>query len=266
MKNKNIQTKNNEKFCLFYNSSIKFTINEWIKVYSIIWIMYLVFNTKNPIMNFLNTIKNKLLDESKMIYFVILFLSAFLYLFFILFGVYWAGGKEAVKSLFGKMKWVYILYLLGFGTLYIIFLIFSNQISSYIPYGVGVDYTDALFLFQYKSLPSFVIVTIHNFIFNLCSEICYVLIFLGMYQLFRRIFPKSKVIFLIFTYIVGAVFVGILYTTPYSPYIVHNILELGIPQIILFVAYRKSHNVLFPVLVKTLSIMIFIFLYVLLLV
>lgn len=259
MNNKNIEIKS-KKESLLYNSSIKFGINEWVKILSLIWISYLIFNTKNPFVKIINTVKDKLLEDPSVINFFIIIVSSMLYLFLILLGVFWAVGLEGIKGIIGKIRPIHLWYGILFGILYILFSFIGIFLSSFIPYNFGLEYTNTLDIIQYTSLKSFILITINNIILIIGNELSYILVFLAIYQLFKKILPNNKV-YLALSYIVGGIFAGVLSTTAYSPYIIHNIVEIGISQIPIFISYRKFQNIFVPIFAKYIFLRIFLIFY-----
>ncbi|QQK08573.1 hypothetical protein [Miniphocaeibacter halophilus] len=231
---------------LFSKNNYRLTINQWIKVFSVMWLTYLLFNTINPITKIIARAEANLLFDSGISDIVIILLTGFVYLSLITLGVVWASGFHGLKRLFAKPRLGNIWYIILYGLLFIIFTNIGNIIAEFIPYSFEIDITNTLEAAQFESIALFIITSIYYFFIYFAHQIINIMIFFAMYQLLCKLIPKNKKIIMFLTYIFSSIIAGALTTTPVNGFVFHNILIGGLGQIPLYWAFRKSKNILIP--------------------
>jgi len=173
--------------------------------------------------------------------------GAILYCAISLGGLFWAAGFEGFKQLFAKPRWRDLWYIVAYGSLQLIFNAFGTFLASFVPTTFGENLTDTLGAAQFDSLAGFWTATVANFFSTFSSQIIAVLIFLCLIQ---YLLPQIKTPWLGWTvvYTLTCLLVGALATTADNSQLVQNILVYGLGQLPLLWAYRRSRNVLIPVL------------------
>lgn len=232
----------------FSETQPHFTINEWLRVFAVMWLTYLFINVNNPISNLLFMSGPAFLRHHQPIEIIGIIGLSIGYALLMLIGLYWAGRTPAVKALFAKPRWRDLWYILAYGALNLIFQSIGNFFGDMIPTQIGVNLNNSLNVSQLDSSVVFWTVTGRQFFLTLGSQLFAVALFLAFWQLWHHYLPNKPRVATVLTYVVAAALAGILTTTPENSGILQNMLSAGFAQVPLFWAYRRSRNVLVPTL------------------
>ncbi|GAF39002.1 hypothetical protein FC83_GL001639 [Agrilactobacillus composti DSM 18527 = JCM 14202] len=229
---------------LFSETPLKLTINDWIKAFSVMWLTYLLFNTKNPFANSLNVSGTTFITSATAGLQILIVLSGLIYFGLICLGVFWAVGIKGFQQLFARARFRDVWYVIGYGVLFSVFQSMGTGLSEIIPVNYNVDLVNTLQAAQLTSWSAFAFIGIHSFFYLLGNQIIAIMIFLAIYQAVHHVLPKHRRWAMFFTYLIAAILVGALSTTPANAHLARNVIAGGIAQLPLFWAYRRSRNVL----------------------
>ncbi len=234
---------------LFAEEPFKLDINNWIKIFAIIWIMYLIMNTINPITKIVNNAELNLLTGGNFIDTTIILLKNILYFTILSLGVIWVAGIEGYKKLYQKFRFVDILLVFFYSILYIIFIGAGAILIEFIPNNLGIEANSILETVQYISFGKNNIVGIYELFLVATEQLSSILIFLGVYSIVLSKLAKRPKLGVVVVYLVSSIITGALMTTPVNRGLINNIIMYGIGQIPLFFAYRRTRNILIPIFV-----------------
>ena len=227
-----------------YPMQPRFDSNQWVKVFTIFWLTYIAFNVKSPLTTFFNPRMGSTWRPQDT---VIIITGALLYCAISLGGLLWAAAFDGLKQLFAKPRWRDLWFVVAYGGLQLLFNAAGTYLASFVPTTFGENLTGTLAAAQFDSLSGFWTATVANFFSTFSSQVIAILIFLYLIQ---SLLPRFKTAWLGWTVVYGltCILAGALATTADNSQLLQNILVYGFGQLPLLWAYRRSRNVLVPVL------------------
>ncbi|MCI1913212.1 hypothetical protein [Schleiferilactobacillus perolens] len=228
------------------------TINEWIKVLATIWLIYLLFNTKNPLSIYFTPSVTEFRMHGSLGLDLRLIGAGLLFLGLVLASAWWAFGKAGIVKLFPRWRVRDGFMTFGYGLLTWLFFLIGNIFADFVHAKYFVNTDSALDLGQFDSWSNYWVVTARYVPMMIGQILALILIFLALYQIGRHVIPQTSrflrglTTFLI--YVVAAVAYAGIMTTPLNPNFAQNVWINGMMAIPMLWAYRRTRNVLVPMI------------------
>lgn len=230
----------------FTQSAPIFDIDNWIKAFSVMWLTYLLFNTNNPLSNYLNPFGLQHQDDLSLKTTVLVIFGGILYTLLVVAGIHWAGGFSGLHKLFAKFRLKDCWFIFYYGLLHILFQIVGNYLTAYLPIRFDVESSNTLDEAQLQSLDVLLPNSIREFFLIFGAMLINIVVFLAAYQFFQKHMSKHPKLAMGMTYFISCLIAGGLSTTPINAHLFLNILSGGLAQLPLYWAYMRSRNVLVP--------------------
>jgi hypothetical protein len=212
----------------------------WLPFLCCSWLLYLFFNTKNPINNFF-AIQNPIqLDSGQFSDTFVLLSGPIIYCAIaglIMYLCFKANLEVLISRISCRTVW------LGLGMtvirilLSILGIVFENIIPTFHSYNLDASLENIL---PYE-IHGYWVQFIRELFTNLGTQMIILLVFI--YLLTRLMSRKSSVGRLVLIYVITIIISGGLTTTGTDPYLLRNIFTTGIAEIPMLILYQKSHNV-----------------------
>lgn len=221
-------------------------VNNWIKIFSVMWLTYLLFNTNNPLSDLLNPSGVSQMDTLDFKSSMLIIGGGLLYASLISFGIIWGGRVAVLKKLFKKFHWYDLLLIVWYSALYIVFQVTGNYLTAYLPATFDVDAAQTLDGVQLQTLDVLIPASIRMFFIVLGNTLISICLFLALYQLSKHYLKDHRWIRIILTYSIACLIAGALTTTPINAHLILNMITGGLAQLPLYWAYRRTRNVWIP--------------------
>lgn len=227
-------------------------VNAWIKVLAAIWFIYLLFNTKNPIGTLFTPSLAEFRMHGSLGLDIRLIFAGVLFLALVLGSVWWAFGSTGVRRLFPRLRVRDGFLMLWYGLLNFLLKAVGSIIGGTVHGKYVEDNASALDLGELDSWHNFWVVTGRDFFMFAGQVIALILFFLVLYQIGKKVLPQDRRFFRGLTkalaYLLAAAAYAALMTTPVAPNFGQNLWGFGLPALPLLAGYRRTRNVLVPII------------------
>lgn len=227
----------------------QFTVNQWLRFFAATWTAYLLFNTDNPLARLLFLTKEAYLHTSPWLAAMKVIGGGILYAGLIFGGLWWAGGRSALRQLLPQLRWRDLGIFCWYAALYPLFGILGRIATVLTANGPSADLNASLVGWQQHSWSAYQLMSVQSLFTTTANVVVVLMLFLAVNQVLDARMPGHPHWRSLCVYLLTGVLAGALTTTPLAPGLGINVLTVTLAQLPLLWSYRRSRNLVVPALI-----------------